>query len=433
MPKRLLVCIIMGLLIASISVWSAGEEESQEEVTLTYWGLHGGGYRTAVESVFEAYNAQGNGTTVVYEEVPGLWDKTVAALASGDVPDFMFTWSQLIAGFARRDQLLALDEYFTGDITKDDFIPTLVDFATHDGSLYGLPAYPWTWDLYWNKTLFEEAGLDPDSPPTTLEELNDYIHRVTKLDANGHINSMGMMPFANWDIYQWFYFFGGSLWDEATETLTLNHPKNIEAVVWMTDLVSEWGIENVQNFRGAQGDYHTENYHMWTGRITFDLMGTWNYQFIKDNKPDLQWGVSAPPLARGVPDGTILLTCDYNIIPALSEHPDQAADVLRFWYGKESATTIGYGFGTYTPIGKWNEDPSFIANHPNPNIELFAEQAAHPNAFMSPPLPIMDFVMKEVSAAIEEAIYGKKTPEQAMNDLQERSEEEFALFKRRYN
>ena len=436
MRKKTAYCIVMCLLIASFTVWAAGEGEeaaAAEEITLSYWGLHGDNYRAAVEDVFAAYNEQTSGVTVVYEQIADLWNKFITALASGDVPDFSFTWSQTLAEYALRGQLAPLDEYFTGDITKDDFIATLVDFATHGEELYGVPIYPWTWNLYWNKTLFQEAGLDPESPPTTIEELNEYIHQVTKLSDDGFIESIGMMPFANWDVYQWFYYFGGSIYDEETGALTLNHPKNVEMLEWMTSLVADWGVQNVQRFRGAQGEYHTENYQFWTGRLSFDMMGLWNFEFINRFKPDLEWGVTAPPLNPGAPAGTILMTCDYNVIPAQSKHPKEAGDVLRFWYEQESATRIAYGFGTYTPIVKWNRDPAFLAEHPNPNIKMFSEQAAGPNAFMSPPVPIANFVLTEINAAIEEAIYQVKTPQQALDDLQAKAEEEHAKFKRRYN
>ena len=52
---------------------------------------------------------------------------------------------------------------------------------------------------------------------------------------------------------------------------------------------------------------------------------------------------------------------------------------------------------------------------------------------MSPPVPIANFVLTEINAAIEEAIYQVKTPKQALDDLQAKAEEEFAKFKRRYN
>ena len=174
------------------------------------------------------------------------------------------------------------------------------------------------------QSTLSEAGLDPNSPPTTIDELNEHIHQVTKLSEEGFIESIGMMPFANWDVYQWFYYFGGSIYNEETDTLTLNHPKNVEMLEWMTSLVAEWGVNNVQRFRGAQGDYHTESYQFWTGRLAFDMMGLWNFEFINRFKPDLEWGVAAPPLAQGAPAGTILLTCDYNVIPAQSKHPEES-------------------------------------------------------------------------------------------------------------
>ena len=126
MSKKTVFCIMMCLLIASFTAWAAGEGEeaaAAEETTLTYWGLHGDNYRAAVESVFAAYSEQTPGVTVVYEQIADLWNKFITALASGDVPDFSFTWSQTLAEYALRGQLAPLDEYFAGDISKDDFIP----------------------------------------------------------------------------------------------------------------------------------------------------------------------------------------------------------------------------------------------------------------------------------------------------------------------
>ena len=61
------------------------------------------------------------------------------------------------------------------------------------GSLYAIPTTPATTALHWNKKLFREAGLDPDSPPRTIEELDAVAQRLTKREG-GKIVQVGVLP-----------------------------------------------------------------------------------------------------------------------------------------------------------------------------------------------------------------------------------------------
>ena len=60
--------------------------------------------------------------------------------------------------------------------------------GTYDGRLYGVPLYADVSALFYNKDLFEKAGLDPNKPPTSLAEIREYADKITALggDVKGY-------------------------------------------------------------------------------------------------------------------------------------------------------------------------------------------------------------------------------------------------------
>ena len=61
-----------------------------------------------------------------------------------------------------------------------------------DGKYYALPTAVRSLALFWNKALFKEAGLDPERPPATLDELVDYAKKLTKRSPNGDLLQAGL-------------------------------------------------------------------------------------------------------------------------------------------------------------------------------------------------------------------------------------------------
>jgi len=88
--------------------------------------------------------------------------------------------------------------------------------GVYKGRLYGVPSTPATTGLYWNKALFRAAGLDPERPPRTIAELDDYARKLTRTERDGRITQIGFLPTEpSWWPFFWVNFFDGQLWDGA--------------------------------------------------------------------------------------------------------------------------------------------------------------------------------------------------------------------------
>lgn len=111
---------------------------------------------------------------------------------------------------ADRGAIIPLDDYCTSyGISADLYIPVYWQLCRYRGHVFALPTTPGDVALHWNKRLFREAGLDPDRPPRTIEELDQYAERLTKRDCAGRITQVGFIHSEpGWWHWSWGCFFG---------------------------------------------------------------------------------------------------------------------------------------------------------------------------------------------------------------------------------
>ena len=91
-----------------------------------------------------------------------------------------------VPGLADAGLTIPVDEVLPADYLAD-FYPAILDSFNIDGKPYGLPMYVSPYVLYYNTELFEQAGLDPNSPPATYDEMLEYAEKLSQLkDSNGN-------------------------------------------------------------------------------------------------------------------------------------------------------------------------------------------------------------------------------------------------------
>ncbi|CAM5304693.1 hypothetical protein SAVIM338S_00503 [Streptomyces avidinii] len=140
--------------------------------------------------------------------------KTFAAkLAGGQLEDVYYVYFTDPAGLIQRKQAADITPYLAGVPYLSDVRPELQDvFKDKQGKTYGLPTGNYSMGLVYNRDLFRQAGLDPDKPPTTWEEVREAAKKITALgeDTVGYAdyskNNQG-----GWHLTSWLYSMGGEV------------------------------------------------------------------------------------------------------------------------------------------------------------------------------------------------------------------------------
>jgi len=154
----------------------SGDVQPISDDALTIWHAMGGGNGEVLQGLVDDFQSETgvNANLVFQDSYEGVLTKTLGALDSGEVPDL----AQIDSLFAQ--QVLAtgsvepVENLLSDSFPVDDFLPNVTSFFSLDGSLQSMPFNNSNAIMYYNRTAFEEAGLDPDSPPTTLAEVRDY-------------------------------------------------------------------------------------------------------------------------------------------------------------------------------------------------------------------------------------------------------------------
>ncbi|WP_437088944.1 ABC transporter substrate-binding protein [Streptomyces sp. enrichment culture] len=188
-PTVALVVVALAALLAGCqsapraSVGSAASATTavDDGTELTLWT------RLAADSslgrLVTRYNAT-HRNRVELTSVPGdsYLQKVGAAAGSGALPDLLATDVVHASGLASKNVLLDLTRRVGSLPYGDRLAPGPVDASTVDGKLYAIPAVLDVSALFYNKVLYEKAGLDPDQPPTTLTE---EVAQANKIHALG--------------------------------------------------------------------------------------------------------------------------------------------------------------------------------------------------------------------------------------------------------
>ena len=155
-------------------------------VIVSYWDKWTGPEKDAMQVVVNDFNRSQDRIYVEFQAVSDIPQKTLAATAGGVPPDIAGGWAVNIVEFADKNALTPLDELARGtNVTRDRYLPVYWDMGVYQGTLYGIPSTPATTALYWNKGLFRQAGLDPERPPRTIAELDEYAQKLTHVEKSG--------------------------------------------------------------------------------------------------------------------------------------------------------------------------------------------------------------------------------------------------------
>jgi multiple sugar transport system substrate-binding protein len=278
--------------------------------------------------------------------------------------------------------------------------------------------------LYRNRSCFRAAGVDPDSPPRTLEEAKTLAVRLTRRNGDGSLAQIGM--FLPDDPSILFALFGGDIWNAANGRITADRPENVAALRWLVQLAdAEGGFRAISAFTSGFGSDNTRQNPLATGKIAMRIDGEWQAMHLDTT----DYALSELPYPAARPDlkNTAWEDGDFMAIPAGSRHPELAWKFMR-WL-EEPAQQNEYAAAMHNL-------PTLLALRNSPTItrgtrskEAVGYVLAHiasnaRNARFLPTLPITRFYLDVLRNAFDRALYHEVTPERALAEAQARVERE---------
>ncbi|WP_410813902.1 ABC transporter substrate-binding protein [Micromonospora sp. 067-2] len=343
---------------------------------------------------------------VDYTSYGKLNEKLTSSIASGRPYDVMLMGVGWIPPFAAKGALAELNE--NASELNQRYNERVVAPGTYQGKVYALPIMLDTRFGIYRKDFFAAAGLT--APPRDFTELREYGRRLTVRGAGGKLTRAGVDILSN-DLRQTFL---PLMWANGGELFTpdgkpaFNSPQAVGALQLMTDIIR---TDKSEDFGFTQPGAAT-GVALAQGRAAMMVGHNNVWQAIQETAPDLikddKIGFflianERPALFQG---GTLAA------VSAKSPHRGAAKALVSFLAGKDASLAANQQRGN-VPALKDLAGSDYVAGNKAVQFAMAHLDAA----FSEGGVPAWLEIRGDFKAAIESALLGKKTPQQALDDL----------------
>jgi sn-glycerol 3-phosphate transport system substrate-binding protein len=393
-----------GLLLAATTVFAASAVAA-EPVQLSFWYPVdlGGGLAKVIDGLVGDFNKT-HPDIQVTATYTGNYDVTLqkiqASKLAGTLPDVAVTEISSVPVLAALGAAQPVDELIDssgGRKFLDRFWSSMLLNCRYAGKVYGVPFQRSTPVMYYNKDAFSEAGLDPEKPPVTWDELISVAQKLTKREGERTARWGIELPLEafNWFYYALTYSNGGETLSTGGDKVLWDEPKNIEALQFWHDLVNKYKVTP------AYTPWNDGPQEFAAGKTAIVWHSTGSQAFMRQNVK-FHWGLGRIPRNTqfGPPSGggnmlmyateTSRKKAAWTFITWMSETPQAAR-----W-------SIASGY-LATNIASWElpEMQALIKEHPEVLVtkaQLADAKAEPASAKYAPARDILNALIKDVLA-----------------------------------
>lgn len=404
---------------------AASDAPPAEGVVMEAWSRMTGLAQETTTAILDMYNQQNDkGVTLEFVYIAQTQgsqadEKLLTAVAGGTPPPLYYADRFTVPQFAHEGFFTEITDYADGaGVKAEDYYDFAWAETVYKGGIYALSFDTDTRALWYNKDIMADAGLDPESPPTNLDELKAATEALTVRDSNGRITRYGFNPIYDqaW-LYTWGFDFGGEFQDPDTKRITFSNPQNIAAMEFVKGFIDEIGIEDIDAMLAACAGSacNDANDYFWTGQSAMTCSGNWKVAQAHRYKPDTNYGVVPMP----GPDGPAPFASWAGgwswAIPSGVEDVATAFDALSFLCGPEGQAKYNKDTFHVPTLKSVAEDPFF---REDPLHAVFMDLL--PVSHTRPPIPFGSKLWDMQFQAFRDDIpHGVKTPEEALAEIDE--------------
>ncbi|NOY82704.1 MAG: ABC transporter substrate-binding protein [Kiritimatiellaeota bacterium] len=425
------VCLLLAVAVVGCS--SGRKRADSGKPLVRVWHVWGGTMAEGFRKVCDAFRADHPDVdlrTVFAANDLATNQKFFTAVAAHRPPEVVFVDGPQVASWAEWGALEPLTDLCreAGIGEADYFLPCWRQ-NVYKGEVWALTfcADP-NFGFVWNREAFRKAGLDPDRPPTTTDELDRYARALTVV-KDGELVQIGLIPWAQYgeanSMFTWGWAFGGRFYDPETDRITADDPAVVRALEWMVSYAKQYDATKIAGLQ--QGFGAAEQNPFITGKVAMMCLHIGGVADLARYAPNLDYGIGYIP---SPPDGEKHSSWVGGWCMAIPRGVRDRKAAWKFirWLcaTPEGTALVGEATGLFPGF---KASPFFAKVRGRKRYGQFLrilEECRH----QRPVMPVQARYMRELTRAVGAAVYGRATPAEALAHAREVTQRELNAIRR---
>ena len=412
------VCVAMTLGLAGCGGSGSGtQSDSQSDTSsgdgateiavMHYWD---GVNADTFDKMVDEYNSSHPDVKIATSNVPNsdFLTKLRASATSNTLPDIAIGDLLWVPQIAQMGDLVDLAQTLPSD-TMSDINPALTDYGNIDGKQVSVPVSANNLAYMYNRTLFEEAGLDPDKPPTTWDELMEtgkvILDKTGKPGYDLYTEAGDNGEGLTWNFQVNLWQAGGEFLTADNSAAAFNTPEGEKALQFWVDLIqsgvspyARWG-----EFEKGNGGSAMEG--SW-------MVGIWAPD------PPFDFDVAQLPVPTGGAQATNLGGEQALVFNNSTEKATAASEFLTWFLDPAQVTRWSEAVGmmpVLDSVADGEEYQSWVKTN-EPRLLPYVEQMQY--AHTRPNTPLYPKISLAFAQELEKAFSGESTVAEALSSAE---------------
>ena len=379
---------------------SGGNETSDGKKEVVIWDyFETDAQKQMMQDLVDGFNESQDEYVASHVYVPFAdYEKQLTlGVASGELPDLVIMDGCGMASFI---SMGLFGDVSDADIAWDEYLEGPMESTMMDGKHYGIPFATNDTALFYNKDLFDAAGLEYPDENTTWDEFREMANALTKDGVVGFGNAATNTDECTFQCLQWLYTAGGSYTDIEA---------GVDAYTLMQEMIEEgsWSKECVN---WTQSDV---NNNFMAGNIAMQQNGPWQIPGIEENAPELNYGVTVLPKRDADSGQATSILGGENMGVVKKDDMSGAIAFMKYYDQTEVMVDAMKQYGSFPPKTEAAQDPYWTED---PIQAAFITQLD--TSIPRGPSASWPSYSAAIQQGFQEVMTSAKTPEQAAADTQ---------------
>ncbi|WP_022889699.1 ABC transporter substrate-binding protein [Agromyces italicus] len=339
---------------------STADKDMTAEISYAYWDAT---QEKAIDQIIEEFNEEYPNITVKTDVTPysEFFGKLQTQASSDTLPDVFWMNGPNFQLYASNDKL----EPVTDAVDPANYPQALNDLYSFDGTQYGVPKDYDTVAVFYNKALFDQAGVEYPTEGWTWDEFHEKAKAISDaLKADGVYGTVNGLAGGQEMYYNTILQAGGEVISADSTTSGYDSPEAIAGLQFVADLIADGSAPTLQQLSDTP-----QNVWFVNGKSAMFWSGTWSNAELRESA--IVDDIEVAPLPKDEREATVIHGLA-NVV-AKSSKNKAAAQAFQNFLASDRAAVIQAEAGAALPAFNGTQE-AFVASAPY-NLQVFLDEA----------------------------------------------------------